>query len=119
MGLDTSHNCWSGSYSGFGNWRETVASIVGINLPGMVGFGGSIKWDSLEFRPVYVLLDHSDCDGEIATEHLIPLADDLDRIAEVLAEGECGTSGWKYRATVRFAAGCRDAAAAGEPVNFH
>lgn len=29
MGLDTSHNCWHGAYSGFASWRLDVAHTIG------------------------------------------------------------------------------------------
>jgi len=28
MGLDTSHNCWHGSYSGFARWRNALATAL-------------------------------------------------------------------------------------------
>lgn len=37
-----------------------------------------IKWESLrEDKYLYFLLDHSDCDGDIPIDHLIPLAQRL------------------------------------------
>jgi len=38
MGLDTSHDCWSGPYSQFMRWREWIAAQVGIPLRLMDGF---------------------------------------------------------------------------------
>lgn len=29
MGLDTSHNCWHGSYTGFARWRNDIGRIIG------------------------------------------------------------------------------------------
>jgi hypothetical protein len=30
MGLDTSHDCWHGSYISFGAWRDAVAVAAGL-----------------------------------------------------------------------------------------
>lgn len=38
MGLDTTHDCWHGAYSSFGEWRREVAAVVGIPLRLMEGF---------------------------------------------------------------------------------
>jgi hypothetical protein len=84
-----------------------------------------VPWDALPPDPLFVLLHHSDCDGEIAVEHLLPLAERLEEIAPILEEIDqrsppgghlsLGNAG----AARRFAAGCRRAAEANEPVDFH
>jgi hypothetical protein len=38
MGLDTTHNAWSGPYSSFNNWRRWIADKIGIPLDLMEGF---------------------------------------------------------------------------------
>lgn len=38
MGLDTSHDCFHGSYSEFMNWRRFLAKEIGIPLGMMKGF---------------------------------------------------------------------------------
>ena len=112
MGLDTTHDCWHGSYSSFGKFREAVARRCGIDLDRMEGFcDDGTPWNSLPPDPILALLNHSDCDGEIAIQDLIPLADRLDAIAQ-------GLSGWLTDAAIKFAAGCRAAASANEPVDF-
>lgn len=63
MGLDTTHDCWHGSYHGFNHWRRAVARTVGIDLETMRGFGGDGEWN--EADPITTLLNHSDCDGDI------------------------------------------------------
>jgi len=30
MGLDTTHDCWSGAYSAFHRWREMLAEVAGL-----------------------------------------------------------------------------------------
>ena len=122
MGLDTSHECWHGSYGRFNAFREALA--VAAKLPplrSMAGFEArdqaeaGLPWDPYRDDPLVILLDHSDCDGEITAEEATPLARRLLAMAEFsydLAE--------EHRENARrFARGLFDAAARGEPVEFH
>lgn len=45
MGLDTTHECWHGSYSAFYRWRKEIAKQVGIPLDLMRGF---YQWEVTE-----------------------------------------------------------------------
>lgn len=113
MGLDTSHNCWHGSYSGFMAFRRELAKAAGMPpLDSMKGFGGNMPWDELKPDAVHVLLNHSDCEGEIAVVDCLPLAERLEHLAPTMPDE------W-YEETLRFAAGLRKAAALNEPVDFH
>lgn len=38
MGLDTSHDCWSGSYRKFNRWRTWLAKQIGLPLERMQGY---------------------------------------------------------------------------------
>jgi hypothetical protein len=119
MGLDTSHDCWHGSYHAFGVFRRALAKAAGLpDLDSMEGFGSlsPIRWDSLPPDPIHVLLNHSDCEDDIAVEHLVPLAERLDSLALVLEQDPEGAR-WAKSAR-QFAAGCRDAADEGVPVEF-
>lgn len=116
MGLDTTHDCWHGSYSSFNWWRKTIAKVAGLpNLDDMDGFGGSIKWESLEPDVLHELLNHSDCDGEIRHEVCGPLADRLEELLPMLKDQ---LPLWTGRYTEQFIAGLRDASNAGENVEF-
>ena len=78
-----------------------------------------LKWDSLRPDPIHVLLYHSDCEGEIAVEDCIPLAERLEEIALILPDEPAWHRGEGARAkALQFAKGLRKAAAAGEPVKF-
>ena len=35
MGLDTTHNAWHGSYTGFTRWRQAVAKAAGWSNTGV------------------------------------------------------------------------------------
>lgn len=95
------------------------------------------NWDPIPEDPLVVLAAHSDCDGELPVPVLIPLAERLEELAARMG----ATDGQKpddwltayghasrparadydgeRNATLRFAAGLREAAAANEPVEFH
>lgn len=120
MGLDTTHECWSGSYGAFGRWRHKLAEVAGYgDLSEYIGFGGDKSWPE-NGDALIVLLNHSDCEGEIAAADCAPLADRLEGLLDSLdiagaGGGHIGNYGDKTRA---FIAGLRDAAALNEPVEF-
>lgn len=78
-----------------------------------------IKWEILTPRPLLVLLNHSDCDGEIAASDCGPLADDLESLLPLLKGDGGGHIGSYREKTQQFIDGLRRAAAANEPVDFH
>lgn len=125
MGLDTTHDCWHGSYSGFMAWRKLLARAAGLpKLKKMMGFGGTGKWEDLPAGDVlYELLNHSDADGEIAADLCERLAD---RLAELLVkvdliatlERDDWNHMWRDK-TQQFIDGLRLAASKGESIEFH
>ena len=119
MGLDTTHNCWHGAYSAFHRWRTMIAESVAITLGNMEGFGGEMRWPSKEIEPLVVLLDHSDCEGEIAWQDCGPLADRLEQILPTLPASDWGHMADPRAKTRQFIDGLRAAAAAQENVGFY
>lgn len=115
MGLDTTHDCWHGSYSSFGRWRVALTQAAGLpSLNEMAGFSkGSapLSWEPYRSDPLVLLLDHSDCDGELAAEDCGRIADRLDELLPSMPQE------WR-QATAQFSVGLRAAAAAGEDVEF-
>ncbi len=136
MGLDTSHDCWHGSYTSFNRFRAAVAAEFNIPLELMEGFYGMpgrtdfslpddiakalpIKWESLIPQPIHLLLHHSDCDGEIEAKDCVAIAEQLEAAAARLGgSGDIRGSDSKD-AALQFAAGLRRAAERGEDVEFH
>lgn len=143
MGLCTSHDCFSGGYGQFHYFRRCVAEVVGIPLDVMEGFyiaeewliwaGDSelhkemlskrlealpVSWKAFEHDPICILLRHSDCEGEIAWEDAIPIAERLEAIAPHIEWS--GRSDWDFKARcLQFAEGLRLAAERQENVEFH
>jgi hypothetical protein len=129
MGLDTSHDCWSGSYSAFGRWRCEIAKAAGRpTAEGHLGERHVIEgdypsrcyygwWDENPEDILDVLLVHSDCEGYIFPHHLTPLADRLEGLLDKLPDEP-----WPYgarRATEQFINGLRKAADEYQIVTFH
>jgi len=96
MGLDTSHDCWHGSYSSFSRWREAVARAAGYAVwPVRFGeytirdcimldwghLGGEVhllgEWEETPDDPLVVLFVHHDHAGVIHPAQAEPLADAL------------------------------------------
>ncbi len=114
MGLSTSHNGWNGSYSSFGEWRAHLCRAAGLgDIEQYVGFEGAREWP--EGDPLVKLLNHSDCEGDIAPDDCSAIADRLEKLLPIAnAEGEffSSTSDWWIEAL-------RRAAGAGEPLEFY
>ena len=146
MGLDCSHDAWHGSYGAFMRWRIEIARAAGLPpLEFMEGFWeqGSyhdpltlmhkqcpetvnaiyralpIKWECLKPSPLYTLLYHSDCDGEIAAKDCGPIADSLQRLLPRLPKEDAGghIGDWRDK-TKQFIRGLRLAAKKKQPLTF-
>lgn len=129
MGLDTSHDCWSGPYSAFQRWRNTLAVAAGYKLAeGEYGVKTvDLLWDMIEDKnyqgewdsppgddPLLYLLVHSDCDGVIHPEHGVHIAARLEQLLPKLDGDE-----WATGRTRQFIDGLKAAAKAGEDVGFY
>lgn len=115
MGLDTTHDCWHGPYSSFGDFRRALAEAAGMPpLYEMAGYKNGFRaWDSIPPDVLHKLLNHSDCEDEIEANDCAPLAD---RMEELLPKIE--SDYWREKAE-DFIAGLRLAASKQEPVEFH
>lgn len=122
MGLDTSHDCWHGSYGGFMQWRSTIALAAGYEV---ASGRYQLPWDMFEDKnyqgewdtvpgddPLLYLLVHSDCDGVIHPAQGAHIAARLEQLLPLLVDD------WNVQRTQRFIDGLRMAADAGEDVDF-
>lgn len=112
MGLDFSHGEAHWSYSGFNRFRRSLSAAAKLGaLEAREGFGGQKAWPATTEDPIIVLLNHSDCDGDIDPAHLPALAARLDELAPLLEDFDASQARL-------LAAGCREAAAEGVPLEF-
>lgn len=116
MGLDTTHDCWHGSYSSFNEWRRTLHKVL-------TGAPTSLEeaWEMDVYKdqsiPINVLMNHSDCDGKIEFKDCLPLAKKLLELAEKMPSEDFPL--YHKAATFQFAAGLISARARGDDVEFH
>lgn len=78
-----------------------------------------ISWDLLKPDILYVLLHHSDCEGELPADVCGPLADRLEELLPRLSGDFGGHVGDIREKTQKFIDGLRLAASRNEPVEFH
>lgn len=138
MGLDCSHDCWSGAYSRFGRWRDELARAAGYRFREPTAnekrdylalypapdlnweqipperfqgeWGGDVPDDALLY-----LIVHSDCDGVLHPAQAGPLADRLEQLLPLLEDNP--HEEWPRR-TRQFIDGLRYAAGLGDDVEF-
>ena len=141
MGLDCSHDAFHGAYSAFNRFRQVVASAAGGSFPpheeGFVekytreeGKLPNADWwyvgDGMEAEThpgLRLFMMHSDCDGELSPAECVLVANDLESLLPKIDEHGGGSrhiaNQGGYGAVARkFIAGCREAAAAGEVLEF-
>lgn len=133
--LDVSHDCWHGAYSAFNRFRQAVARACGGSFPphdpGFRHEGeppAPMHWYYDEhvvptelMAGMKFFLGHSDCDGELDLIEAAEVAKFLRWVAPRFpADVQTGHMSGMRLAQVaeRFAAGCEDAVAAGESVEF-
>ncbi len=134
MGLDTTHDAFSGAYSAFHRFRQFVLKSIGGSYPPHNDKSLNENywyWDddfySCETHPgLYEFFVHSDCDGEISPELCKIVADELEIILPNIeklgkiepAEGHILRDGGFVEVTKRFIKGCRDAHKNNEVLKF-
>lgn len=126
MGLDVSHDAFSAAYSAFNRFRSAMGVAAGVQWPTGIGgdnFIGFPKGYAESHPGLYEFFTHSDCDGEIAPDLCAKLADEMESLLPVIDTmghdwGHIGRAGGFGAVTRQFIKGCREAAAANEPLEF-
>jgi len=127
MGLDFPQCGAHWSYSGFNRFRRRIAEMLGLDWDTMVGKGMDRPCkDSAEYKnmwarasehPVYPLLNHSDCDGELGPAECRLVARGLQLLAPNWRQDDPAEDHDRKQAKL-LAAGCLAAAEANEPLEF-
>ena len=113
MGLDTSHDCWVGSYTHFGMWRQEVARAAGYTLVR----NADVPWPTIEIPwemfsrenslgdwaagpavedPLIYLFVHSDAEGVIHPEQGRHLAARLEQLLPELTTDAANESASRF-----------------------
>ena len=127
MGLDISHDAFSGAYSAFNRFRKAVCEATGGHWSDEVS--GHDYWHfgdgfSNKTNPgLYAFLASNDCEGEIAPELVAKLADEMEGLLPLLEKsgdggGHLSRDGGIGAVARKLIAGCRVAAAANEALIF-
>jgi hypothetical protein len=136
MGLDVSHDAFSGAYSSFNRFRQAVAKAMGGSFPPHETEyhedGDNLEPDMWYWGTDYgpethpglsVFLSHSDCDGEISSDDCVKVANEIEALlpkleAMGIGSGHIERDGGYGAVARKFIAGCKDAAESGEPLVF-
>jgi hypothetical protein len=124
MGLDCSHDAFSGAYSSFMRFRIAVCKATGgrwDEKDGYFHFGEG--YDGESHPGLMEFLGHSDCDGEISPEMCNKVANDLEPLIPKLEAmgsggGHLERNGGYAKVLRQFVDGCRAAASENEPLIF-
>jgi len=131
MGLDCSHDAFSGAYSSFSRFRKVIVTLMDGSFPPHEDKSldpNSWYWSnqySQETHPgLFVFLCHSDCDGEISPEDCKKIADEMEALLPKIdemgeGEGHIKRDGGYGEVARRFIKGCRKAHKANEPLEFY
>jgi hypothetical protein len=113
VGLDTTHDCWVGSYTHFGMWRQELARAAGYTLKQQA----DVPWPTIELPqdlftkesymgdwgngpavedPLLYLLVHSDGEGVIHPEQGRHLAARLEQLLPALTVDGANESAARY-----------------------
>jgi hypothetical protein len=95
------------SYSGFHEFRTEWAQLLGFDLEGMQGFGGTQPWTT---EPLQCFFDHSDCEGEISWQDAEQILAEARKDAPKLPEYD-----WAFSTLIR---ACETAVAEKLPISF-
>lgn len=112
MGLDCSHEAFSGAYSAFNRFRRVVAKAWGGSFPPHENptYSNDVFYtpDDIQTKAdapgLWTFLEHSDCDGQLTPDECRQVADELEallpRIAALDGEADAGgayCSKWRLR----------------------
>jgi len=120
MGLDTTHNCWQGSYGSFNQFRYNLAKQIKINLDDYIEYGSGIKTLSDLDDDLIPLLNHSDCEGILTPDECKKIVKGLNDILNNFNPDLVNhDTDYFKKQIIRFRDGCKKAIEANENVEFH
>lgn len=79
MGLDFSHGNAHWAYSGFMRFRDRLAEALGYTKS-LRDMYDDDTYTCMENEPIYPLINHSDCDGDLTVEEMQQILPQLEDI---------------------------------------
>lgn len=112
MGLDFSHSCAHWAYSGFMRFRDKLTETLGYtcSLRTMYDDGTYMR---MKNEPIFPLINHSDCDGELSVEEMQQILPQLKDIIERWEDDDYDKS-----QALQLIEGMEYAVASNEPMEF-
>lgn len=145
MGLDTTHDAFSGAYSAFNRFRRVVAKAMGGSYPPhdnpLICADGDVivdpdngrfyvpyKWEDFQIKNpgLSAFLFSNDCEGEFSPETCKQMADELEALLPKIkeledknpAQGHLERDGGYVGVTKKYIAGCRLAHSLNETLEY-
>lgn len=119
MGLDTSHNCWNGTYLYFNRFRYSLGHQIGIDLDDYAGYGKKgVKCLTKIEHELMPLFNHSDCDGILTVEESKQIVIGLNKVLENFNDKIEADYIFKEN-IIKFRDGCLEAIERNEEVDFY
>lgn len=123
MGLDTTHDAYSGEYSSFNHFRRWLGKQIGIDLNEYIGYSSDTATKNLADidHLLMDLFNHSDCDGELTPEQCKLIAEGLQEIinkidlSSFINDPELS---YMYDRAIQFRDGCLLAYSLNESIKF-
>jgi len=87
MGINFSHCNAHWAYSGFMHFRSRLAADLGYDIPLREMYDNGTYTLMCE-EPIYPLIDHSDCEGELLIGEMKQIVPQLKEIVEKWSDGD-------------------------------
>lgn len=118
MGLDTTHDAFSGAYSSFNRFRSIVAKAWGGSFPPHSNKTLDDRFiyfpdDAVETDGLVAFLKSNDCEGEFSPDVCKKMADEMEALLPKIKEiddggtGHISVHGGYYAVAKKYIAGCR------------
>lgn len=118
MGIDFSHGEAHWAYSGFMRFRALLAETLGYKTPLMEMYDNN-TYDVMEKEPIWPLINHSDCDGDLTVKEMKQILPQLISIVNIWEEQPDDSAGkFEIERTNAFIDGMEEAVAANETFEF-
>ena len=127
MGLDVSHDAFSGAYSAFNRFRRMICEATGghwcDNVSGFEYWFMGEGYGSDSHPGLFAFFSSSDCVGSFDPDTALAIANEMEALLPKLDNapldfGHIGRDGGYRKVAERYIAGCRLAHANNEPLEY-
>lgn len=112
MGLDFSHGDAYWSYGGFMRFRAKLAKTLGYSVPLSTMYDDG-SYMCMQKEPIFPLINHSDCDGDLTVEEMQQVLPQLKNIINTWDDDD-----YEKPRGLRFVTSIKEAIDENEPLEF-